>query len=189
MPNTFFNSNRKIPYIKFETADGEIQLGRNTVLNRIGDFNDDVFLKDVDITVASNYIEIEVTIEVLYRAWTTATFDDVLNKLVEEPYRLGTQRIDETKPGKKEGIWLLQIGWKGDGIEEALTPVMQCVTTANDITLLPEARGAMQLKKTLVMLPMIYLQQTHISLMERTREYITNQIDREENLLLLNHRK
>lgn len=181
MANEFFNSNNKTPYVKFETADGSISLGKNTLLNGKNDFSDGIFLSDVKVEVASDHVLITVTIDVTYKTWTNLTFSDILEKLVEEPYTTSEQRIDGGAPKSTDGVWILQFGWRGNNFEETYTPEIKCVTIENSVSVLPELRGSISITKKLIMLPLIYLDQTYISRLENVRSYITEQTNLAKN--------
>jgi hypothetical protein len=84
-------------------------------------------------------------------------------------------RPDGDAKDQKSGLWVVQFGWRNQSGEDVLSPEMLCYTLQNSISILPEARGAIVIHKTLVMMPIVYLTQTKISQLQNVREYISLQ--------------
>lgn len=180
----FYNSIQKIPYLKLETVDGKVKLGINRNLHKENDFSDIINVTECKIDVRSDVALIEFTIEILRGAWTNASFDAVFDSLVEEPYRTKQQRAEDsssTPINSNEGVWNLQFGYRDQNGQDNLSIEIQCVTLNNELSVLPEARGAIVIQKQMIMLPLVYLNQTQLVDLKNVREYISLQTDAAQN--------
>ncbi len=185
---TFFNSNQKTPYLRMETTDGNVKLGINTPLTQQNDYSDVIGLTDFQLEVRSDFLQINVTIEVMRGAWNNLAFTDVLRPLIQGSYRTITQRPSETRDTveisrdeQTSGTWVIQFGWRNQTGEDILSPEIIAITMQNDVTVSSREKGLIVIRKTLIVLPQVYLNQTFLSDLKNVREYLSLQTMTAEN--------
>lgn len=170
MPD-YFNNKQAIPYASLETADGEIKLGINSRLTQDGDFSDIIGLSEISLQLGTDLVRVDVTFDVLYGIWKRYDFDDIIQRIVEEPYRASTQIAEGEDPEiAQRGRWVLQFGWKALDGDEILTPKINLRTTQNDVSLLSESYGSLTIRKTLLYEPVTFLNQVMIYNLETTKQ-------------------
>lgn len=172
----FYNGTIKTIFVKLQTLDGKVVLGINTPVTQENNFMDAIGLKDIKLDVRSDHVTVEANIDILQGTWSNRAFDDVIEPLVEEPYSTQSQSFSTTaRTSQDRGIWVLQFGWLDPINGDVITNEIQLVTMQNEISVLPEAYGTINLKKTFIMLPIVYLAQTFLAELKQVREYLSLQ--------------
>lgn len=170
----FFNKIQKVPYIRLQTLDGRIVLGTKNNLDGSPEYGDLIGLDSVSVVVGDDQVRVTVLIDVLYKVWESREFDEIIERVVEEPYRSVSQlRSGEDPEVVGRGRWVLQFGWRSQDGDDVLTEEIILRTTQNDITIEPESYGTIRVQKTLLYEPTSILNQTMISSLTKTKELIS----------------
>jgi hypothetical protein len=167
----FFNNNQAVPYVRLETDDGVIKLGINEPLSSVGNYNDVIGLENVSLSLGDDFVKVDATIEILYGTWKRWDFEDLIQRIVEEPYRTQSQLTEGEDPAiAQRGRWILQFGWRTPDGDDVLTPEINLRTTQNDVIVQPERYGSLTIRKTMIYEPTTILNQVMAIELTRTRE-------------------